>query len=152
MGLDLRLALPTLVPAAIAWTETLSAEILRQGIPLSAELQALAGSVGVRQPEAIRLWETEYLPMPEDAELRQAIFATGLLGANMSALSLGYGVVVRSGSNLSRLLGHNFRHVYQFEQAGSLAAFMTQYVQQVIEYGHEQAPLELDARAYGPDR
>ena len=146
MTLDLRAAIPVILPKALAWALALNVKILREGVPLGPDLLALAKRVGVAQAEEVRVLEQPYLPYPEDADLQQAVFATGLLGGNMTGLTLGYGIVVCQDCGTPELLSHNFRHVYQFEQAQSLENFLTQYIQQVIEFGHDQAPFELDAR------
>ncbi len=41
-----------------------------------------------------------------------------------------------------RLLRHEFRHVHQYEKAGSISAFLPIYLGQI------DAPLEADARAH----
>lgn len=147
MSLDLRAALPAILPKALAWAQAKSTWAVGEGIPLGPDLQALARRVGVQRPEEIRVLEQAHLPKPDDAQLQLAVFATGLLGANMTALTLGYGIIVCQHCGTPELLSHNFRHVYQFEQAGSLDSFLTDYIGQVIEFGHDQAPLELDARS-----
>jgi len=38
--------------------------------------------------------------------------------------------------------------VYQYEQHGSIAAFLPVYLSQVLEVGYQDAPLERDARAH----
>jgi hypothetical protein len=90
----------------------------KTGQSLNETLAALAASVGVLHPEHIRVVEVLKLPFPDDPELRQAALASGLLGPNMIGLTLGYGVV-RAGHATIRLMSHEFRHVHQYEQAGS---------------------------------
>jgi len=46
------------------------------------------------------------------------------------------------------LLRHEFRHVYQFEQAGSIANFIEIYVKSVIADGYQNSEFEIDARAF----
>ena len=66
----------------------------------------------------------------------------------MVGLTLGYGVYVCHGHGSIRLLSHEFRHVYQYEHAGSIAAFLPAYLQQIVTVGYNNAPLEVDARAH----
>ena len=143
---DLQAKLPELLPKVNAWVQTLIARIEREGTPISEELQALARRLGVRQAEAIRLLEVEHLPPPEDPELCRICFASGMLGANMTGLTLGYHILVVRGCAHPRFLAHDFRHVYQFEEAGSLENFLSIYASQVLACGHNDAPLEWDAR------
>src|SRR5207244_4851795 len=110
---------------------------------------ALARRVGVRQPEHIRVSVVDRLPLPDDAALRNAAIQTGLLGPNMIGLTLGYAVLVCRGHEATpRLLSHEFRHVHQYEVAGSIAAFLPGYLQQIVTYGYANAPLEIDARTH----
>jgi hypothetical protein len=148
MTFDLRAALPVLIPKAITWAEEQYLHIAQVGQPLNDVQLSVARSDGVLHPELIRVAEVLSLPLPEDLELRQAALATGLLGPNMAGLTLGHGVWVCRGHGNIRLLSHEFRHVYQYEQAGSIAAFLPTYLQQIVAYGYRNAPFEVDARAH----
>ena len=138
----------SLIPKAIAWVTEQSELIFRSGVPLNDEQTAIASSVGVAHPEKIRILEVDELPIPEDIELRQAIQTSGLLSPNMSGLTMGHGIYIRHGQATTRLLSHEFRHVYQYEQAGSITAFLSVYLQQVLTVGYQHAPLEIDAREH----
>lgn len=148
MTFDLHAALPLLVPKAIAWAESRFSFIAEVGQPLNDDLLAVARSVGVLHPGLIRIAEVPYLPLPEDPELRQAALATGLLGPSMVGLTFGYGVYVCHGHRDIRLLSHEFRHVHQYEHAGSIAAFLPVYLEQIVTLGYNNSPLEVDARAH----
>ncbi|MDD2882940.1 MAG: hypothetical protein PHQ58_21220 [Rhodoferax sp.] len=148
MTFDLRTALPTILPKAITWAEAHCLSISQVGQPLKETLLAVARSVGVLYPDRIRIAEVPSLPLPEDAELREAALATGLLGPDMIGLTLGYGIYVCHGHDNIRLLSHEFRHVHQYEQAGSIASFLPAYLQQIVSVGYANAPFEIDARAY----
>lgn len=149
MTFDLRSALPVLIPKAIAWAEAQSENALRVGLPLTEPFLLVAQRVGVANPERIRILDVPRLPMPDDPELKQAALATGLLSPNMVGLTLGHAVLVCSGYGQDiRLLSHEFRHVYQYEQADSIAAFLPAYLQQIVSVGYNNAPFELDARAH----
>ncbi|MGH2508743.1 MAG: hypothetical protein ACRDHZ_15260 [Ktedonobacteraceae bacterium] len=147
MNFDLRLRLPHLLPKAIAWAEALEQEILRDGVPLDKLSEQKARLVGVLSIDRIRIAEVPRLPLPNDPELRMAALQTGLLGPNMVGLTLGYGIYICRGHAKIRLLAHECRHVYQYEQAGSIAAFLPVYLNQIVEYGYDRAPFEIDARA-----
>jgi hypothetical protein len=43
-------------------------------------------------------------------------------------------------------LRHEFRHVYQVERAGSMEAFLKTYLEQIVEFGYDDAPWEVEAR------
>ena len=148
MTYDLRSALPLLIPKAIAWAEAQSSSIGQIGQPLNDTLLSVARSVGVMHPELIRITEVPQLPLPEDPELRQAALATGLIGPNMIGMTFGYGIYVCHGHGTIRLLSHEFRHTFQYEKAGSIAAFLPAYLQQIVTVGYHNAPFEIDARAH----
>jgi hypothetical protein len=148
MSFELEALLPVLIPKAITWAEAHCDHISQIGQPLSEVMLAVAKSVGVRCPEQIRIVEVPSLPLPEDPELQQAALATGMLGSRMHGLTLGYGVYVCVGRWDIRLLSHEFRHVYQYEQAGSIAAFLPAYLQQIVTVGYANSPFEIDARMH----
>jgi hypothetical protein len=148
---DLAAELPRLLPKAIAWAELEEAAGLRNGSRLNATGVRLAQAVGVRRPELVRVFEARELPFPFDPELKLAATETGLLGPHMAGLTLGYAVFIRTGHGSARLLSHECRHVYQYESAGSIAAFLPVYLDQIVSFGYEHAPLEVDARAHERD-
>jgi hypothetical protein len=142
-------SLSTLIPKAVAWAENQSQEALQMGVPLSEALLAVARRVDVANLDRIRILEVPLLPTPEDPLLKQAAIDTGLLGPNMVGLTLGHAVLVCSGyAHDVRLLSHEFRHVYQYEQEGSISAFLSLYLQQIVTLGYESAPFEIDARQH----
>lgn len=140
--------LPRLLPGAIAWAEARAARAAEVGDSLTPLEQDMARSVGVSAPERVRVEIVERLPLPEDAALRAAALQAGLLGPNMVGLTLGHSIFICRGHKTRRLLSHELRHVYQYEQAGSVAAFLPVYLKQVLEVGYHGAPFEADARAH----
>lgn len=140
--------LPRLLPGAIAWAETRAERAAAIGEPLTASEQEVARAVGVAKPELVRVETVERLPLPEDATLRAAALQAGLLGPNMTGLTLGHSIFICRGHKARRLLSHELRHVYQYEQAGSIAAFLPIYLRQALEVGYHNAPFEMDARAH----
>jgi hypothetical protein len=145
---DSAIPLERILPKAIAWAQAREAEILASGAPLSDSGRMLAHLSGVNRPERIRVTEVASIPLPDDPELQQATLAAGLLGPNTIGLTLGYGIYVREGQTTNRLISHECRHVYQYEEAGSIAAFLPQYLEQILTVGYEAAPFEVDARAH----
>ncbi len=140
--------LPRLLPRAIAWAEAQSAYALQFGTALGEPLLTVARRVGVGAPECIRVLTVDGLPLPPDAELAAAAADTGMLTPSMVGLTLGHAIVVCRGHDSLRLMSHEFRHVHQYEQFGSIAAFLSTYLQQILEFGYVNAPLERDARAH----
>lgn len=145
---DLRAELPGLLPHAIQWAEATAEYAAVSGRPLDTGEQEIARRVGVAQPERIRLLVVEQMPYPEHPLLQAAAMAIDFLGPESVGLTLGYSVVVRSGQESARLFSHEFRHVHQYERAGAIAAFLPGYLEQMLEHGYANAPLEIDARAH----
>jgi len=146
--MDLAALLPSILPGAIAWAEQQSALVLANGAPLRQHCITDARAVGVQAPELIRVVIVTSLPLPHDPTLRDVALGTGLLGPNMVGLTLGHAVIVVNGHGTRRLLTHEFRHVHQYEAAGSIATYLPTYLQQIATFGYEQAPLEVDARQH----
>lgn len=140
--------LPRLLPGAIAWAEGRAARAAEVGESLTPLEQDMARSVGVMHPEHVRVEIVERLPLPEDTALRATALQAGLLGPDMTGLTLGHSIFICRGHKTRRLLSHELRHVHQYEQAGSIAAFLPVYLRQVLEVGYHSAPFELDARAH----
>ena len=149
MPVDLAASLALLLPRAVAWAEAQAGIVLASGIALKPPGLQLARGVGVINPENIRIGVVDLLPLPDDASLREAALQSGLLGPGMIGLTLGYAVLICRGHEANlRLLSHEFRHVYQYEAAGSIAAFLPVYLQQIVAFGYANAPFEADARAH----
>jgi hypothetical protein len=149
MPVDLAASLPLLLPRAVAWAEAQAGIVLASGIALKPSGLQLACGVGVINPENIRIGVVDLLPLPDDASLREAALQSGLLGPEMIGLTLGYAVLICRGHEANPcLLSHEFRHVYQYEPAGSIAAFLPVYLQQIVAFGYANAPFEADARAH----
>lgn len=148
LGAELHL----LLPKAIAWAESRENDAVAQGMPLTAMEIRLAQAVGVQRPDLIRIMDVPRLPLPDDPQLRLAAIQTGLLDENTDGLTLGYAIYLVGGRRSNRLVSHECRHVYQYEAAGSIAAFLSKYLQEIDLYGYENAPLEIDARAHELER
>jgi hypothetical protein len=146
MPLDLQTVLPTLLPLAVDWVTTTAAEGAKTGATLGAPGIALARKVGVRHPEEIKVVAVDHLPQPSHPLLYQAASEVGLL--NGTGLTLGHTIFLCRRDNRLQLLAHECRHVAQYEMAGSIAAFLAVYLQQLVTAGYENAPFEIDARAH----
>jgi hypothetical protein len=88
------------------------------------------------------------LPFPDTPALGAIARDTGLLSPGTIGLTLGHAVFVLRGHDTRRLLTHEFRHVHQYEEAGSIGAFLARYLHEVAIVGYHDAPLEADARQH----
>ena len=146
--MDLQSLLPRLMPRAIAWAEAVAADVAARGTALDASSLSDARTTGVQQSESIRVLMVDHLPLPSDAELRAAAQQTGLLGPEMTGLTLGYSILICHGQMSRRLLSHECRHVFQYEQAGSIALFLPLYLDSIVRVGYWDCPFEQDARVH----
>lgn len=144
--MNLKMELPILLPKAIAWAEAKQSNIIATGIPLTQEQLAIAQEVGVFRPENIRIKFVNHIPMPDDPVLAAAAIQTGLISPDTAGMALYYGIFISSSVIVNRsLLAHEFRHVQQYEQKGSIANFLTEYLTQIVTFGYVDSPLEKDA-------
>ncbi len=147
--MNLKKLLPDLLPQAVNWAEAQSNLAAVEGDHLNEFGLKLARQVGVEQPEKIRIRLVSDFTLPVEQPLRDMVIQTGLLGPDMDGITLGYSVLMRRGHHRNiRLLSHEFRHVHQYEKYGSIAAFLSDYLWQVAEFGYRKAPLEKDAEGH----
>jgi hypothetical protein len=144
--MDLQVILPSLLPTAVEWAVLQQADILASGRRLSLDEIATARAVGVSQPEKIRIKSVPSIPIPEEALLATVAVQYGLLGPDTAGLTLFYGIFIREGTYSRHLLAHECRHVYQYEQRGTILGFLQVYIPQVLMSGYINSPLEKDAR------
>ncbi len=136
-----------LMPLVIAWLLDIESNILANGVPLNEIETRDAVSVGVQRPEKIRILAVDNMSVPQNPVLQQAGRETGLLSDTTAGRTVGYGIEIIKGESSRRLLRHEFRHVFQYEQAGSLQTFVTEYIQSVLTDGYHNSIFERDARA-----
>jgi len=131
---------------ACAWAESQSQYILDNGVPLSDKELTVARSVGVRSPEAIRILYLDRVLRPTDPMLAEAVEQLHFLEPNTHGLTLGHGIFIRSDLIGDVQLAHECRHVYQYEQHGSIRTYLEAYIPDLLMYDYWNSPLEVDAR------
>jgi len=146
---NLSAVLPSLLPLVAGWAEKESHNILTLGKPLAFWQLAEAKQVGVRDPEKVRVLRVDTMPEPANSQLLAATLSAGLLGPETLGLTLGAGILIlRSRIGERQILRHELRHVAQYEAAGSIRAFLAEYLDQIASFGYWEAPLEMDARCH----
>ncbi len=145
---DLTAELGRLLPSAITWAEGQAEVLQREGAGLSIADQDLARAVGVKHPDRVRVCLVRRIPAPSDPLLSRACAQLGFLGPDTAGLTLGYGVYLRTGLGRHEhtVLAHELRHVAQYESRESIGAYLNVYIPELLEYGYEHAPFEIDAR------
>jgi hypothetical protein len=145
---SLAVHLPRLLPLAIAWVQTMEVAALAVGRPLSPFETDLAEAVGVKHPDRVRISVVKQLPHPDNSELLAIGIQTDLLGPHTAGVTFGHAIYLLEDQVNNQLVSHELRHVHQYEDFGSIAAFLATYLEQIAAVGYENAPLEIDARQH----
>jgi hypothetical protein len=139
------LELPQLLPRVLDWVEAQEKQALNQGISLSPVGLNDARTVGVADPEKIRVYVVPEIPQPDHPKIKQIAAEVGLITPRTIAITFGHGIFVRTDHSADRLtLVHECAHVAQYEKLG-IEDFLAQYVMQVFKNGYEHAPMEREA-------
>ncbi len=136
-----------LFPLACIWAEEQQANILQNGIPLSESQINDAKLIPVTFPEKVRFLKVHRIPWPDHPQLlmigQKAGFITGFTGG----LTLGHGIFIKSDYwQKRRLIVHELAHVAQYEKLGGIRQFLDPYLQECLSVGHENAPMEKEAK------
>lgn len=135
-----------LLDKAIDWASDLEAQVLESGVELTAEQSIDARLAGVKEHARVRVLFAEEIPLPDEPTLAAANQQVRLITPTDSALTLGFGIIIREGySDLRRLLVHEFVHVAQYERFGGMERFLQEYLTQIIRDGYQGAALENEA-------
>jgi hypothetical protein len=141
--------LPLLAPKAIAWAQALAAQADLSGHALSAPLLEVARRAGVREPRKVRIVVVDEIPLPEDPALKGAALSVGLSQSDAAGMTLGHAVFLRRGyENDLRVTSHELRHVAQYEACGGISGFLSVHLADLVAFGYEDSPFEVDARAH----
>lgn len=137
-----------IVPIAAAWVQRQQRLILERGLPLTAEQLQTARSVGVREPERVRLLRVDFVPLPHQPIIRRLALALRLLSTTTIGLTAGYGIFIREDYWENRpLLVHELAHTAQYERLGGIRPFLRSYLRECLVDGYPFGPLEIEAAA-----
>jgi hypothetical protein len=142
----LKLLMPYLIPKAVAWVKQGQRNCRACGRSLAPAETELAELAGIQRPHEVFVLRVHSIPLPDSWALRTAGSITGLFSQELTALTVGYGIYIKSGSITNDLLAHEFTHIAQHEKAGGIHGFLIQYLQEMVEYGYVDAPMEIEAR------
>ena len=137
-----------LLPLAAEWAAEEEARALREGEPLTPQELIDASTIGVHQPERVRLLRVESVPFPAQPQLRAAAEAIQFLSPETRGLTLQYGIFLRWDCWRQRpLVAHELVHTAQCERLGGILPFLRQYLVECLTIGYANAPMELEAAA-----
>jgi len=136
-----------LLPLAYAWAAEQERIILKSGVPLTESQLADAKSIGVLQPERVRLLRVTQIPMPTDPALAAAVTTAGFISPVTGGLAVRYGIFIRDDCWAQRhILVHLLVHVMQYERLGGINGFLRPYLFEcLIPPGYPYGPLEREA-------
>lgn len=136
-----------LFPHALAWYESVEAELMPRGRPLTVTEREVATKLGVREPGAVRVVVLDTFPMPGQPELRAEAERHGLGSRLEGGRTIGHVIMLKPGLAGDRtVLAHELVHVGQHDRMGR-EAFLRRYLFELEMLGYARAPLELEAYA-----
>jgi hypothetical protein len=135
-----------LLPLAAAWAEEQEVIILRGGVELNEREMGDARTLGISQPERVRLMDVATIPAPEEPSLKAAADESQLITPQTEGLTLRYGIFIRSDRWRNRaLIVHELVHTSQYERLGGFIGFLQEYLHQCFTFGYPAAPMEQEA-------
>ena len=135
-----------LLPLATKWASEQEQCILRQGVALSEQEIIDAQTVGVRNPEQVRLLRVDSIPAPRHPLLRVAQTAINFFTSAPRGLTLQHGIFVRSDCWRDRaLIVHELVHTAQYERLGGILPFLRKYLFECATLGYRKSPMEQEA-------
>ena len=136
-----------MLPLATEWAAEQEQRILKEGVPLSIRELADALSVGVKDPERVRLLRVETIPVPTHPAL-QAAYQVAKVPTAPRGLTIHHGVFVRADYWRNRaLILHELVHTAQYERLGGIEGFLRQYLLECATVGYNKSTLEHEAAA-----
>jgi hypothetical protein len=135
-----------ILPLAVQWAEAKEKVILEHSTALSPQHMQDAKSVGVKDPERVRVYEVPQIPIPKHPILKAAAKATQLISPATIGISLGYGIYIHNNFADDRYpIVHELVHTMQCERFGGLYAFLEKYLWECNQIGYPEAPMEQEA-------
>jgi hypothetical protein len=140
--------LDELLPLAVQWAAEQERRVLCEGVRLSEIEMADAKTIGVQNPERVRLLRVANVPVPAHPLLRAAAASINFISAAPSGLALEYGIFIRTDHWRDRaLIAHELVHTAQYQRLGGILPFFQTYMYQCATVGYRNAPLEMEAAA-----
>jgi hypothetical protein len=140
--------LSPLVPLASHWAKREESKILKSGRALTPQQLLDAKATGVAHPERIRIKLVRSIKAP-DGLLGFASKLADAFGPDVAGMTLGYGILIRKDCEHYRanraLYLHEFVHTAQYENYGSIHAFLVDYLRECVDPGYGKGPLERQA-------
>lgn len=141
-----RLLVPVVLPYICHWIATQERRILTVGTALNDRSLADACTIGVGNPERVRLLRVPAVPLPGGP---MVTFIGRWIGApwlHTAGLTAQYGIFIHEAYwGDRRLIAHELAHTAQYETLGGLRPFLRRYVHECLTVGYSASPLEFEA-------
>lgn len=140
------LSLLIAIPAAL-WIARREKIIMREGRPLRTEERDFASSIGIANPDLIRVHSVPRIPSPLGGFLTPIEDLVGFSLSRAAGVTLGYGIYVARSQESLPLVCHELVHVQQYERMGGPLPFIRRYFYECLAVGYYNSPLEREAVA-----
>jgi hypothetical protein len=141
-----RLLVPVVLPYICHWVATQERRILAAGAALDDRSLADACTIGVANPERVRLLRIPTVPLPGGPMVRFVGKWIGTPWDHTAGLTAQYGIFIHEAFwGDRRLIAHELAHTAQYEKLGGLRPFLRRYLYECLTVGYPAAPLELEA-------
>ena len=132
---------------ATPWTLWHQRKIRKRGRDLNTQELVAAEALGLTHPESICIAVVQRVPNPLYPFLCLARSCGASCITEAAGITLGRGIYVAEESKESlELIAHELVHVRQYHEAGSIWAFMVEYLYQCLMVGYYDAEWEKQAR------
>jgi hypothetical protein len=139
-----------LSPKAVAFVESSDQQIQTQGRALTTDELQLARTVGVTQPERVRILIADAFIAPQDPQFAIQARELGLGDRAEGGRTTGHGIQIKPQYASARwILAHELTHVGQYERLGT-QEFVREYLTELLLVRYVRAPLEAAAHANEP--
>lgn len=132
---------------ASPWAAWHQGRIRKNGRVLTDDELGLADALGVSDPEQVLICVTPRVPNPLQPLFCLADHCGFSCLTEAVGITLGLGIYITVDSADSvELIAHELVHVVQYQRAGSIWAFMVEYIHQCLMTGYYDAEWEVEAR------
>ncbi len=139
--------LPTIIPLVCDWVWSVEKDLWNFARPLTNDERTGAVQMGVQKPESLRVAIVDKLPEPS-AELNHLAEQLRIFTPMTASMTYNRLIVIKRGAPLhDQMILHCLAHAMQIERCGSLRAFLREYLEQCLEYGKENCPMEMEVRS-----
>ncbi len=138
---------PVVVPHIQRWFVCEEATVRRSGAALTASQARDARLAGVQNPGRVRILPVDEIKIHGIGLMQKLAPGLQLVRPDSRAMTFGYGIIIRRMYAKDRaVLLHHLVHVAQMEELGGSENYIKRYVNDCLQFGYGNAPLEIQAK------